>query len=99
MVHYRVPALSPHLFWDTDPDQVDFDRHASWLVKRVLEYGRWRDWQLLVRTYGKARLAEIVPGIRSLDPRAASFARTFLSLPSPSTCSNSTPSPQTSGNC
>ncbi len=81
--HGFVPPLSPHLFWDTDPAGVDPERHASWLVKRVLEYGRWRDWQVLVKHYGRERLAEIASGIRSLDPRAAAFAHAYLSTAAP----------------
>jgi hypothetical protein len=61
-----VPSLSDHLFWDVDRATIDPDRHASWLVKRVLEQGRWRDWQALVSHYGKPRLEEIAADLRSL---------------------------------
>lgn len=79
MLDSDMPPLSPHLFWDTDPNGVDPERHAAWLVKRVLEYGRWKDWKTLVETYGRARLVEITSEIRSLEPRAAAFARAYLS--------------------
>ena len=78
VVQSGMTSLSPHLFWDTDASQVDPDRHAAWLVKRVLEYGRWCDWQALLETYGRERLAGIALGIRSLDPRAAAFARAYF---------------------
>ena len=74
--------LSPHLFWDVDPDGVDPDLHAAWLARRVLEYGDWPDWQELVRYYGKERLAQIVTGLRSLEPRAFAFCRIWFNLPS-----------------
>ena len=32
-----VPPLSDHLFWDVDRATIDPDRHAPWLVKRVLK--------------------------------------------------------------
>lgn len=83
MLDSSMPSLSPHLFWDTDPNGIDMERHAAWLVKRVLEYGRWSDWRALVETYGRPRLAEITSGIRSLDPKAAAFARAYLSGPLP----------------
>ncbi|GAA5484473.1 DUF6922 domain-containing protein [Haloferula sargassicola] len=76
-----MPPFSPHLFWDTDPAGVDVERHAPWLVKRVLEYGRWRDWQLLLETYGKPRVHEIASGIRSLDSKAAAFVRAYFPPP------------------
>lgn len=75
-------SLSAHLFWDCVSDAIEPERHASWLTKRVLEYGRWGDWQILVEEYGKERLAEIVGGLRSLDPKAAAFCCAYFDLPS-----------------
>jgi len=76
-----MPHLPPHLFWDTDPEKIDFEKHAAWLARRVLEYGDWPDWQALVRFYGKERLATIVTGIRSLQPRAFAFCKIWFDLP------------------
>ena len=85
--------ISDHLFWDVDRTSVDPGKHAPWLVKRVLEYGRWSDWQILVAHYGKPRLAEIVTGIRSLQPRALAFCQAWFQLPSSAfRCSTSMPS-------
>lgn len=81
MVLSLVQSLSPHLFWDVRREDIDSEHHARWLVKRVLEYGRWQDWRLLIEAYGKDRLSEVVTSIRSLDPKAAAFCRAFFSLP------------------
>ena len=87
-----MTALSDHLFWDVDRSGINPDRHAAWLVQRVLEYGRWRDWQILVEHYGKPGLAERVTGLRSLQPRAFAFCRAWFQLPHSSfRCSDSTP--------
>jgi hypothetical protein len=86
-------ALSDHLFWDVDRSRVDFEHHAAWLVKRVLEYGRWRDWQILVGHFGKAELANLATGLRSLEPRAFAFCCAWFQLPPSSfRCFASTPS-------
>ncbi len=74
-------SLSEHLFWDVDRSTMDPETHACWLVKRVLEYGRWSDWQLLVAHYGKSRLAEIATSIRSLQPRSLAFCQAWFQLP------------------
>jgi hypothetical protein len=85
-------ALSEHLFWDVDRAGVDFEKHAGWLTKRVLEYGRWSDWQALVAHYGRPKLAELVVGLRSLQPRALAFCCAWFELPASSfRCSASTP--------
>ena len=85
-----MELLSGHLFWDVDRSGIDPERHAAWLVQRVLEYGRWRDWQILVAHYGKANLAEVVIGLRSLQPRAFTFCCAWFQLsPSRFRCSTS----------
>lgn len=95
-----MPPLSSHLFWDVDRAGVDPARHASWLAKRVLEHGKWSDWQALVAYYGKANLSEIVVGIRSLEPRAFAFCRAWFELPaSRFRCSGTTPFPLLSPTC
>lgn len=78
-----MPPLSHQLFWDTDPAQIDFDKHAAWLARRVLEYGDWSDWQALVQFYGKDRLADIVISIRSMHPKALAFCKVWFELPEP----------------
>jgi hypothetical protein len=76
-----MTSLPPHLFWDVRSEEIDFEKHAAWLARRVLEYGDWPDWQTLVRYYGRDRLAAIVTGIRSLNPRTFAFCRIWFNLP------------------
>lgn len=95
-----MPPLSEHLFWDVDRSSIDLERHVRWLVKRVLEYGRWRDWQTIVAHYGKPRLADIVTGLRGLNPRALAFCQAWFNLPpSAFRCSISNPFPLPSTDC
>lgn len=89
----KINALSGHLFWDVNRDEIDPARHASWLTQRVLEYGRWADWQILVAEYGKPRLAELATGLRSLSPKTLAFCFACFQLPkSAFRCSASMPS-------
>ncbi len=81
MLDSDMPPLSPHLFRDPDPTGVDAKQHTAWLVKRVLEYGRWVDWLEMVETFGRPRLVDITSSLRSLDPKAAAYARAYLSTP------------------
>lgn len=61
-------------------ESVDFDKHRSWLVKRVLEKGSKQDWDQLQKFYGKPAIAESVKTMRSLEKRAHSFACAMLDL-------------------
>ena len=74
-------SLSPHLFWDVRVGEVDPEKHAPWLVRRVLEYGDWPDWQMLVQHYGRDRLSCIVTSLRTLDPKALAFCEVWFDLP------------------
>lgn len=76
-----MSPLSQHLFWDVDPSKIDYEEHASWLTRRVLEYGDWPDWQSLVKYYGKEHLATIVLSIRSMHPKAFAFCKIWFDLP------------------
>ena len=71
-----IGGLSPELFWDVDPSTVDPERNARWLLERVVQRGRWEDWLLLRRRYGKAGIARLAPRLR-LDPKAANFLRLY----------------------
>lgn len=86
-----MPLLSPHLFWDVAADSVDPDCHAQWLVRRVLEYGDWPDWQALVAYYGSTRLQSIVTGIRSMQPKALAFCKVWFDLPASAFRCSTTP--------
>lgn len=95
-----ISTLSPHLFWDVDRLGVDTTQHAAWLVRRVLEYGRWEDWLRLEKHYGRRRLAEIVVTLRSLDPKARTFCQARFDLPATAfRCYTSTPSLRLSPAC
>lgn len=88
-----MKALSDHLFWDVNRNEIDPEKHASWLTGRVLEYGRWTDWQILVSEFGKPRLAEFAQGLRTISPKNLAFCCAWFQLPkSAFRCSASMPS-------
>ena len=81
IVSTQMNSLSNHLFWDVNRDDIDLEKHASWLTRRVLEYGRWADWQILVSEYGKPRLAELASELRTLSPKTLAFCCACFDLP------------------
>ena len=44
-----INQLSPVLFWDVDKSQLDMDTYPSFFVQRVLEYGQWSDWNIILK--------------------------------------------------
>lgn len=71
-----VTDLSPHLFWDTPVENIDWWEHRAFIVERVMGYGFFKDWEAIKKMYGKEGLRSFVTNIRVLDD----FSIAFLSL-------------------
>lgn len=64
------PDLSS-VIWDVDLSTLDEERHAGFIIRRVLEAGRPAQVAWLFRRYGEARLAQAVARDRALPHRVA----------------------------
>lgn len=76
-----IGKFSPHLFWDTDRDKLDWDHHCAFIIKRILEYGTLNDWYLLCRYIPISDIACIAKKFRDLEPRALAFISTISHIP------------------
>jgi len=74
----HVIQFSKHLFWDVKRTTIDFEKHKSYIIKQVLEYGLIDDWRLIQKYYGIKQIAEVSKSFRELDKKALSFI-SFLS--------------------
>jgi hypothetical protein len=59
----------PALFWDTDPETIDTEKHAQYIIERVLDFGHDDEVRWLWHTYSKSQLKKVVSRSRSLRPR------------------------------
>jgi hypothetical protein len=73
--------FSPNLFWDVNPNDIDMEEHAAFIVHRVLEYGLIEDWNYILSYYGMSRILFMVLQYRSLDPKALSFISAITKTP------------------
>jgi len=48
------------LLWDVEPDTVDLDRHADYLMERIMGRGSWEAMRWLRRTYPREKVADFV---------------------------------------
>lgn len=62
-----INMFSAHLFWDVRKEDVDFDEHAQYIIKRVLEYGLLEDWNLIRQYYGLSKIVEVAKELRDLE--------------------------------
>lgn len=87
-----IKSLSPYLFWDTDRETVDPEKHRPYIVQRVVERGSFSDWKLLRDHYGLDGVVSVAQGHRTLEPTALAFLSTVGNVPKESfRCSSSKP--------
>lgn len=62
--------LRQSLFWDVNPDKIDLEKNAQYVIERVLDFGQDKEVSWLWQTYDKPRLKRVVEKSRSLRPRS-----------------------------
>jgi ribosomal protein S8 len=75
-----INDFSPHLFWDVDLSDFDFDKHKTHLIHKVLEYGLIQDWNLLKEYYGLNTIKEVSLNLRSLDAVTLSYLALIFNI-------------------
>lgn len=87
------PVLRKTLFWDVDFLSIDYERHARFVIERVLTRGNWNDWQELRKYYGLDKIKNEALHLRYLDKVTFSFCHTFFNIPKEKfRCYNTEPS-------
>ena len=76
-----INMFSAHLFWDVRKEDVDFDEHAQYIIKRVLEYGLLEDWNLIRQYCGLSKIVEVAKELRDLEPRALAYISAVSKTP------------------
>jgi hypothetical protein len=75
----KIPRSMQHLFWDTDPRQLDPEREADYIIARVAEKGDLEDWSWLRWTYGEAQIAEALEA-RKVAPATLCLWRDIVAV-------------------
>jgi len=72
--------ISETLFWDVDKNTIDYNKHAPYIVERVLTMGTLEDFFAIRDYYGKTKLKRIIKNLRYLDERTLSFCCIYFKL-------------------
>ena len=73
--------FSKNLFWDIDPLTLNMERHAKYIIARVLELGTLEDWRLLCQRFTLPGIIEISKTLRVLDFKALAFLSVVGNIP------------------
>lgn len=73
--------LSKVLFWDTDMEQLDWERHAKYVIERVIQRGTWSDFKTILEYYGRGKIIDVVKNLKYLDMRSMHFCSVYFKIP------------------
>ncbi len=71
-----IDQFSKHLFWDVDKSKLDWEQNDRYIIKNVLQYGFYQDWQLILVYYGLDHIIKKAISIKELDAKTVSFLAT-----------------------
>ena len=73
--------LSNVLFWDVNPESIDYEKHITFIIERVLTMGTLEDFSSIQKYYGKLKIKNVVKTLRYLDNRTLNFCSFYYNIP------------------
>ena len=58
------------LFWDVNPEHIDLQKNAEYVIERIIDFGRDDEVRWLWNFYDKKLIKKVVSTSRSMDPRS-----------------------------
>lgn len=74
----KLPKDFKPLLWSYNFAKIDAEKHKKEIIINSINYGDWRHWQWLIKTYGRGEVKKTIINI----PSTAFFSRplTLISL-------------------
>ena len=73
--------LSRSIFWDVNYDTIDWEKHARFVMERVLMRGTLEDFKQLKAFYGLEKIKGEILESKYLDNVTLSFCSLLFSIP------------------
>ena len=76
-----VELLSKHLFWDIDPNLLEWERSKKTIIERVIERGSLEEWVCIVKIYTLDGIVNTAKTFRTMSPIDLNFIATISNTP------------------
>lgn len=73
--------LTKNLFWDVDFNSIDLEKHARFVIGRVLTKGNLNDWFEIKKIYGLNRIKKEIVQLRYLDKKTLNLVSLIFDIP------------------
>jgi len=76
----KIPSF-PQLLWDVDPDQVDLEKHAGFLIPRIMDRGTMEHVMWAWDFYGAGRIQDVLVQAPCLQKKTIAFFACQFGIP------------------
>ncbi|HEQ65242.1 MAG TPA: hypothetical protein ENN64_00225 [bacterium] len=76
----KIPRNIETLFWDVNPDSVDLVNNMSFVIERILEYGRLKDIEWLFSLYEKDEIIKVLRKSKRISSKSGNYFYLTLNL-------------------
>lgn len=74
------PILSKQAFWDVDMDKIDYEKNARYVVEKVIERGKSKDFDNLLKFYGFDKVGQLALQANWLSDISVNFCCILFDL-------------------
>jgi hypothetical protein len=74
------PQLSKQAFWDVDMEMIDYDKNARYVVEKVIERGKSKDFDNLLDYYGFEKVGKLALQANWLSDMSINFCCTLFKV-------------------
>jgi len=68
-----IPEYVKKLFWDVKKEDVDIEKHSTFIIKRVLDYGDVSSVKWLLKIYPDYLIKKVIHNKKGLHPKTINF--------------------------
>ncbi|MCJ8210115.1 hypothetical protein MUY27_10375 [Mucilaginibacter sp. RS28] len=74
------PQLSKQAFWDVDMDKIDYEKHARFVVEKVIDRGSFEDFIAIKTFYGNERIKHEIVNANWIGDKEIYFCCAIFNL-------------------
>jgi len=74
-------VLSKSLFWDVDPDSLDWQKNRQLIIERTLQRGLTKEVEIIFSAYTFSELKEALLKSKTLDKKTANYFCIKFNIP------------------
>jgi hypothetical protein len=74
------PLLSKQAFWDVNMDNIDYKKHARYVIEKVIDRGSFEDFIALRKYYGDNKIKKEIVNVNWIGDKEIYFCCAIFGL-------------------